>query len=97
MGKIYAGQSDLTIKLETGKNLVGISNASIIAKNPLGILKTFNATVMDVEKGTIQYAVTSINDINAVGNWTFWAKVINPQGGISIGEATVVRVYKQGE
>ena len=97
MGKIYAGQSDLTIKLETGKNLVGISNASIIARNPLGVSKIFSATVMDAEKGTIQYAVTSENDINAVGNWTFWAKITNGAGLVSIGEATIVRVYKQGE
>lgn len=97
MGKIYVGQSDLTIRLETGKNLVGISNVSIIAKNPMGVSKTFSATVMDAEKGTIQYAVTSENDINAVGNWNFWAKVINAQGLVSIGEPTLIRIYLPGQ
>ncbi|MFV5697745.1 hypothetical protein ACM55H_05195 [Flavobacterium sp. ZT3R17] len=96
MGKIYAGQSDLTIKLETGKNLTGISNVSIITKNPLGVLGAFPATVMDATKGTIQYAVTSINDINAVGNYIFWAKVVDAQGLISIGEPTTLRIYKEG-
>ena len=32
MSKIYIGQTDLTIKLETGKNLASITSASIIAK-----------------------------------------------------------------
>lgn len=97
MGKIYAGQSDLTIKLETGKNLTGISDVSIITKNPSGVLGVFTATVIDAAKGTIQYAVTSVNDINAIGNWTFWAKITNLQGLVSIGEPTSIKIYKPGE
>lgn len=97
MGKIYVGQSDLTIKLETGKNLTGISNVSIITKNPSGVVGAFPATVMDAIKGTIQYAVTSTNDINAFGDWKFWAKVVDAQGLISIGEPTVIKIFKQGD
>jgi len=96
MSKIYLGQTDLTIKLETGKNLASITSASIIAKDPNGNSKTFSATVVDEVKGVIQYAVGSANDINVSGDWIFWAKIKNAQGLVSIGEPTTFRVHKEG-
>lgn len=97
MGKIYVGQTDLTIKLETKKNLTGITNVKILYKNPNGLEGEFTATVVDAAKGIIQYAVTSVNDIGIVGRWFFWAKIVNLQGLISIGEPSTVVVYEEGK
>jgi hypothetical protein len=96
MGKIYVGQTDLTIKLETGKNLTGITSAEIKYRNPAGVLGYFTAVVSDPVKGIIDYSVTSAGDINIAGDWTFWAKITDNQGLISIGEPFTYRVNKQG-
>lgn len=96
MGKIYAGQSDLTIKLETSKNLTGISDVKIIAKSPTGVLKEFMAEVTNAISGSIKYDVQSVNDINVAGKWTFWARTVTTGGLISIGEPSTILVYKQG-
>jgi hypothetical protein len=96
MGKIYVGQSDLTIKLETGKDLTGIATAEIIYRNPAGITGNFTATISDVIKGIIEYSVTSEKDLNIAGKWTFWAKTIDAQGLISIGEPSTYHVNKEG-
>lgn len=96
MGKIYAGQSDLTIKLETGKNLTGITNVKIVYKTPNNTVGEFNAAVIDTTKGIIQYAVASINDINIVGTWAFWAKITDAGGLISYGEPSTYAVNRIG-
>jgi hypothetical protein len=97
MGKIYSTQTDLTIVLNTGKNLSNISLALIEALTPQKILRTFTAVVIDASKGIIQYAVTNENDFKEVGEWTIWAKIIDNSGLVSIGEASKFLVNKKGE
>ena len=97
MGKIYSTQTDLTIVLNTGKNLSNISSALIEALTPQKFLRTFTAVVIDASKGIIQYAVTNENDFKEVGEWTVWAKIIDNSGLVSIGEASKFRVNKKGE
>jgi hypothetical protein len=96
MGKVYVGQTDLTIKLETGKNLAGITDVKITFRNPAGVLGSFPCVVVDSAKGIIQYAVTSINDLSVAGKWTFWAKITDTQGLVSIGEPYFYYVTKEG-
>lgn len=98
MGKIYVGQTDLTIKAETGKDLTGITAGvyQIKYRNPEGIIGYFNATVADASKGIIQYSIQEATDLSVSGDWTFWAKIIDDQGLISIGEPFFILVYKQG-
>lgn len=96
MGKIYVGQTDLTIKLTTGKNLTGITNVKVIFRNPNGVEGEFAATVVEAVTGVIQYVVTSANDLNVTGDWLFWAKVVNAQGLVSIGESVTYRINTIG-
>jgi hypothetical protein len=98
MGKIYVGQTDLTIKLETGKNLTDITTGSFAIKyrKPNGVIASFDATATDLVKGIIQYSVQNETDLDIPGDWTFWAKITDNQGLISIGEPFFVLVYKQG-
>jgi hypothetical protein len=92
MGKIYAGQSDLTIKLTTSKDLTGFTDVKILYKNPNGIFGEFPAVVVDALTGVIQYAVTSINDLNIAGSWSMWAKTTSASGLISYGEPAIFAV-----
>ena len=96
MGKIYAGQTDLRIELETKKDLTGATSLKILYKNPEGLEGEFAATIVDASKGIIRYAVTSVDDINVVGRWFFWAKTIDAQGLVSIGEVATIMMEKEG-
>lgn len=96
MGKIYSTQTDLTIKVNTGKNLAGISLVFIEALSPSRTQKTFAASIVNIPGGLIQYSVTSENDFKEVGEWIIWAKIINSQGLVSIGEPSKFTVYKKG-
>lgn len=95
MAKIYVGQTDLTIQLTTGKDITNAQSVNIKYKNPLGVLGEFTASVVTASTGTIKYDVLSVNDINAHGTWTLWAKIVDFQGLISIGEPTTMTVYKE--
>lgn len=94
MGKIYEAQTDLTLRLETGKNLAGISNVKIGYRNPNNEVGEFNAVVLDANKGIISHALTA--PLAKVGEWKLWAKIVDTQGLVSIGEPTVINVTRTG-
>ena len=94
MGKIYDAQTDLTLKLETGKNLAGISNVKIAYRDPQNTTGEFNAVVLDETKGIISHALTA--PLGKAGEWKLWAKIIDDQGLVSIGEPTTIEVNKTG-
>jgi len=96
MGKIYSGQTDLTIKLQTNKDLTGVTSTKILYRKPNGVEGEFNATVIDIPKGIIQYVVSSATDFENVGRWTVWAKIVDAGGLVSIGEPSVFNVEKEG-
>ena len=97
MGKVYKSQTDLTIRLQTGKNLTGISDVSIVTKNPNGIYRTFAANIADVVTGIIEYNIQSATDFDVAGSWILWAKVIDAGGLVSIGEPSTLKFNNQGE
>ena len=94
MGKIYDAQTDLTLKLETGKNLTGISNVKICYRNPINEVGEFTAVVVDETKGIIAHALTA--PLTKSGEWKLWAKIIDEQGLVSIGEPAIMNVNKTG-
>ena len=94
MGKIYDAQTDLTLKLETGKNLTGISNVKICYRNPINEVGEFPAVVTDETKGIITHALTA--PLAQSGEWKLWAKIIDEQGLVSIGEPAIMNVNKTG-
>jgi hypothetical protein len=95
MGKIYQGQTDLTIALSTKKDLTGATSLKIKFKKPDGISGEWTATTPNAVEGIIEYEVDS-NDVDTVGKWTVWAKIIDVGGLISIGEPTTFQVHKEG-
>ena len=94
MGKIYDAQTDLTLKLETGKNLTGISNVKICYRNPINEVGEFAAVVTDETKGIIAHALTA--PLAKSGEWKIWAKIVDEQGLVSIGEPAIMNVNKTG-
>lgn len=95
MAQIYDLQTDLTIKLETGRSLVGTWSVFIITKNPNEEMGSFTAVVDNAEKGIIKYVITA--PLLIVGEWTMWAKAIDDQGLVSIGTPSTFKVTKSGK
>ena len=87
MGIIHIQQTDLTITLLTSKQLELTDSCFVCVKSPSGIIKELTAFIVDQEKGVISYNLIDDTVFDEVGNWSIWAKIINSQGLISIGDA----------
>lgn len=96
MGKIYKGQTALTIILTCGADITG-ATAKIGYKKPSGITGTWDATITDAINGVIQYEIQSANDIDESGRWTFWAEITFAAGTWLPGEAVTKFIYEKGE
>lgn len=96
MGKIYKGQTDLTIKLKTDKDITGATNVYIQYRDPKGVVDSFVAEISDAKEGIIQYHIENAGQLNVSGVWTFWAKIVDANGLISYGEPSEYRVDKLG-
>jgi hypothetical protein len=92
MSKIYANQTDLTLRLETGKDITGALSVKMCYKNPLGVSGEWIAEI----EGTTIVKYNIIAPLGIVGKWTRWAKVVDAQGKISVGEPSNFDVSKEG-
>jgi len=95
MGKIYLGQTDLTIELETGKNITGYT-VKVGFRNPKGTLGCFDASLKDPLNGKVECIINNENQLNMSGEWNIWVRATSPSGKISIGEASKFTVYQEG-
>jgi hypothetical protein len=97
MGKLYKGQTDLTIKVEVGVDLTGFTSAKLIFQNPRNIEKIAESTtVQDAPNGILEFIANDANFFNESGRWLCWARCVNAQGLISIGEPSAFFIYEEG-
>lgn len=95
MGKIYQGQTDLTIALTTEKDITGATETKIKFSKPNGVTGEWTATITNPTEGIIEYDVDA-DDIDVVGKYTIWAKITDSQGLVSYGEPSIFNVNKEG-
>jgi len=96
MAKIYLGQTDLTIYLNTGKDITGATSVKVMYKKPDETEGEFIGTIDNATQGIIKYVVTNANDLDQLGRWFFWAKIVNAQGKISIGNPDTILMEQEG-
>lgn len=97
MGKIYKGQTDLTINVKVGIDLTGFTSALLIFKSPKGVEKIANDTVVDdAVNGMLKLVINNTTFLNESGGWKCWAKCVNADGLISIGEPANFFLYEEG-
>lgn len=95
MGKIYKGQFNLKLTLETGVTLTGASATKIKYIKPDKITEgEFNASISGTED--LEYDFTVSTELDQSGDWTFWAYVTFSDSRIAPGEPVVIRVYEEG-
>jgi len=96
MGKIYKGQTALTIRLTVGQDITDASSLTIKYRKPSGTEGSWTATEVDATEGTIGYTMADANQLNEVGLWTFWAYVTFSDGASAAGEPVEKWVYDEG-
>ena len=96
MGQIFAGQTQLTIKLSIGSDISGWISALIKYIKPDKTTGNFVATI-DTGNQEISYIVTADTDIDQVGEWTFWAKGIYSGGNVIVGESKPLWVFLESQ
>jgi len=89
--KVYAGQTNVTITLDTDIDLSSAST-TLIKWKKTGSEGSFTATV----SGTKLVYEIETNDLT-VGEMTIWAYVIFSDDKIGIGEPVKIKVYKESE
>lgn len=94
MGKIFVGQTKLTIKLDVGSELTNVDVAKIKYIKSDDTLGEFVATVSGRH---IFYDIASSSDIDVSGLWSFYAHITYLDTKIIIGETAKLIVHKQGE
>jgi hypothetical protein len=94
MGKIFIGQTDLTIQLKTFKNIANAQSVKIKYRKPNGILGEWTANIVDATNGIIDFNAFA-GQVDIAGNWTIWAKIVDENGLISIGETATFLANKE--
>ena len=92
MSKIYANQTDLTLKLDTKKDITGALSVKMCYTDPLGVSGEW---IAEIEDSTI-VKYNLVAPLGIVGKWINWAKVVDAQGKISVGEPSNFDVSKEG-
>ena len=94
MGKVFVGQTKLTIRLETGSLLVDVDVALIKYKKPNNVEGNWTATVSGKD---IFYDIATINDLDINGVWEFYAHITYVNSTIIMGEVSKLQIFKEGE
>ena len=97
MGKIHVGQTALSFVVTVSQDITGATSTLIKYIKPSGATGSFAASITDASTGEITYAVVDSDDIDAYHNWTFWANITFSDGKVAAGEASKIKVFKEGE
>lgn len=93
MAKIYKNQGSLKLTLETDVTLTGASTTQIKYIKPDQTTGAFTATIDGTEDMYYDFAN---EDLDTIGDWTFWAYVVFSDSRYADGEPVTIRVYEPG-
>jgi len=90
---IFAGQTNLTIELETSVSLAAVTSVWIYYIKPNNAAGQWEGVVSGTK---ITYSLVS-GDLDVPGDWRIWSYVIFANGKIGVGDAVKMTVKKQGD
>lgn len=93
---IYKGQTELSIRVNTGVDITGATAVLLKYKDPNGLEGSFTATIYDSYEGIINYDIVSSLDLNVVGKWTFWSHITFANAKSAPGKPFTLEVFKEG-
>lgn len=95
-GKIYVGQTMLTIKIQLDADITDVTTSLIKYIKPNKSTGFFTAVVESVEDGIIKYIVMNTSDLDMPGKWKFWAHLTYSDSRVIASTPTEVEVFKEG-
>ena len=95
MGKIYKGQTAVTLTATVKQDVTG-ATCLIKYKKPSGATGSFAASIITAATGVIRYTVTSASDLDEYGNWKLWGYATFSDGTVAAGEPYTLKVYQEG-
>ena len=95
MGKVYVGQTAVTITATVSQDVTG-ATCLIKYKKPDFTTGSFAATIITAATGVISYTVANITDLDQGGRWYFWGYVTFTDGTVAAGEPYVRTIYTEG-
>lgn len=96
MSRVYNTQTDLKLVVQTGKDLTTASEVKLKYIDPRGQKGELEVLIPTPESGVIDFETLAGEPFNIVGNWCFWAYIVDG-GRVSIGEAFTVRFFAEGQ
>ena len=75
MNRVFLNQTRLKIKIVTETDISDASEVFIMYQKPDRVFGEFTAVVENTPRGIISYDVMA-GDINVVGTWRLWPKII---------------------
>ena len=95
MGKVYTHQTALTIQLVTRIDLSAAKEVYIRFQKENGATGEWEAEIIDEITGTIQYRIADHDDIDVVGGWHFWARIVFQDDTEAPGEPAQYTFYEE--
>jgi len=96
MGKIYVGQTALTLTATVDQDVTG-GTCLLKYKKPDGTTGSLPATIVTAATGVIEYEILLAKDIDQAGVWTFWGYVTFADTKVAAGESYKLMVYAEGD
>jgi hypothetical protein len=96
-GKIFVGQTKLTIKADLSADITGAAVVLIKYVKPNKEVGSFVAEIENEFNGIIKYIVQLPSDIDVAGEWCMWAHVTFADGKTIAGETVSLKVHKEGK
>lgn len=93
--KIFEGQTNITIFVESDMNLSNTKKVDIKYRKPDGQTGSWVAKVHDPLNGIVSYDNLQPDDL-IPGTWRVWLKITMNSGKISIGSTDTFKVYEEG-
>lgn len=96
MSRIYQGQSKVTIKLNAGSSLEGVSEAIIMYRKPDKTVDEWIGEITDEDNGIVEHEVLTESELDQTGSWTLWLSLTFNDGRSLVSDAARMRIYKVG-
>jgi len=93
---IYKGQTELSLRANTGVDITGATAMLIKYTDPDGNEGSFTASIYDASKGIINYDIVSSTDLNIIGKWVLWAYVTFVSGNSAAGKPFTLEIFNEG-
>ena len=97
MGKIYVGQTKLTMNATLGIDITNATPTLIKYIKHSGTTGSFVATITDAANGIITKSSWLTTDLDESGPWVLWGHITDSSGKVVAGEAWTEHIYNEGE